>query len=76
MGKVWKAHDTRLGRDVALKVSEAEFTVRFEREARNVAELNHPKYLNAPRCRAELSGYGVHRRGHAGRADCAGADSP
>ena len=38
MGEVWKARDTRLGRDVALKVSKTEFSARFEDEARAVAE--------------------------------------
>ena len=42
MGEVWKARDTRLDRVVALKVSKAEFSERFEREARAVAALNHP----------------------------------
>jgi len=42
MGEVWKARDTRLDRVVAVKVSKAEFTERFEREARAVAALNHP----------------------------------
>src|SRR6266436_5495687 len=42
MGEVYKARDTRLGRDVALKVSKSEFTARFEREARTVAALSHP----------------------------------
>src|SRR5262249_35390375 len=42
MGKVYKAHDPRVGRDVAIKVSEARFTDRFEREARAVGALNHP----------------------------------
>ena len=42
MGQVWKACDTRLGRDVALKISKAEFTERFEREARTIAAFNHP----------------------------------
>src|SRR5436190_10666870 len=42
MGEVWKARDTRLDRTVALKVSKAEFSERFEREARAVASLNHP----------------------------------
>src|SRR5579863_3529257 len=42
MGQVFRAVDTRLGREVALKVSAAQFTDRFEREARAVAALNHP----------------------------------
>src|SRR5436190_8742482 len=42
MGEVWKAQDTRLDRTVALKVSKADFTERFEGEARAIAALNHP----------------------------------
>src|SRR6516164_534714 len=42
MGRVYKARDTRLGRVVAVKVSDEKFTERFEREARAVAALNHP----------------------------------
>ena len=42
MGEVWKASDTRLGRDVAIKISAEQFSERFEREARAVAALNHP----------------------------------
>ena len=42
MGVVYRARDTRLGRDVAIKVSSERFTERFEREARAVASLNHP----------------------------------
>jgi TolB-like protein/predicted Ser/Thr protein kinase len=42
MGEVWKARDTRLNRDVAIKVSEQQFSGRFEREARAIAALNHP----------------------------------
>src|SRR5579864_5473373 len=42
MGEVWKARDTRLGRDVAVKLSKEQFSERFEREARAVAALNHP----------------------------------
>jgi serine/threonine protein kinase/tetratricopeptide (TPR) repeat protein len=41
MGSVYKARDTRLDRIVAVKVSKAEFSQRFEREARAVAALNH-----------------------------------
>src|ERR1700722_8120071 len=42
MGDVYKARDSRLDRTVALKISKAEFTERFSREARTVAQLNHP----------------------------------
>ena len=42
MGEVYKARDTRLDRSVAVKVSNADFSERFEREARAVAALNHP----------------------------------
>src|SRR5947209_4182499 len=42
MGEVYRAHDPRLGRDVAIKISKEQFTERFEREARAVAALNHP----------------------------------
>jgi eukaryotic-like serine/threonine-protein kinase len=34
MGEVYRARDTRLGRDVAVKVSHENFSERFEREAR------------------------------------------
>ena len=42
MGEVYKAHDTRLERTVAIKVAKARFTERFEREARAISALNHP----------------------------------
>src|SRR5580698_2800826 len=42
MGEVYKARDTRLDRIVAIKVSHAKFSERFENEARAVAALNHP----------------------------------
>jgi len=48
MGVVWKAEDTRLDREVAIKVLPEDFAenierlARFEREAKAVAVLNHP----------------------------------
>src|SRR5438034_5703749 len=42
MGEVWKARDPRVGRDVAIKVSAAQFSERFEREAKAIGALNHP----------------------------------
>jgi hypothetical protein len=42
MGEVFRAADTRLGRDVAIKITHARFSDRFEREARAIASLNHP----------------------------------
>lgn len=42
MGEVFRARDTRLNRDVAIKSSVEQFTGRFEREARAIAALNHP----------------------------------
>ena len=43
MGEVYRARDTRLGRDVAIKrVAPERFSDRFEREARAIAALNHP----------------------------------
>ena len=42
MGEVYRAHDARLNRDVAIKVSGDQFGERFEREAKAIAALNHP----------------------------------
>ena len=42
MGEVYRARDSRVGREVAIKVSAERFSERFEREARAVAALNHP----------------------------------
>jgi serine/threonine protein kinase len=43
MGDVYKANDTRLDRVVAIKVSQQNFSERFEREAKAIAALNHSK---------------------------------
>jgi len=51
MGSVYRAQDTRLGRDVAIKIltnvtlSDRERLVRFEQEARATGMLNHPNLL-------------------------------
>lgn len=48
MGEVWRARDSRLDRDVAVKVLPAEFAanpqlrIRFEREAKAISKLSHP----------------------------------
>ena len=51
MGRVWAAHDTRLGRDVALKVQQFDPAgdrvafERFQREAQSAAGLQHPNVV-------------------------------
>src|SRR5215471_10011494 len=51
MGEVYRAKDSRLGRQVAIKVladrfaGDVELRVRFEREAQAVAALSHPNIL-------------------------------
>jgi serine/threonine protein kinase len=51
MGEVYRARDTRLNRDVAIKVLPTSFTgdpdrrARFEREAQAVAALSHPNVI-------------------------------
>ncbi|MDP9362070.1 MAG: protein kinase, partial [Acidobacteriota bacterium] len=48
MGEVWRGRDTRLNRDVAIKIlpesfaQNEQFRARFEREAKTISSLNHP----------------------------------
>src|SRR5271167_3206568 len=48
MGEVWRARDTKLNREVAIKflpaalANDAQYMARFEREAQMLAALNHP----------------------------------
>jgi serine/threonine protein kinase len=52
MADVWRAHDSQLGRDVALKVlhenfaRDKEFVERFRREASSAAGLQHPNVVS------------------------------
>lgn len=52
MGVVWRAHDRRLGRDVALKILPPHLAIhpdslaRFEREAKGLAALSHPNIVS------------------------------
>ena len=79
MGEVYRARDTKLGRDVAIKVvadaflADAERRARFEREARVLATLNHP-HIGAIYGLEDADGVrglaraGAGRGPHAGRA--------
>ncbi len=69
MGEVYRAKDTRLGRDVAVKVlpahlsASAELRQRLEREAKTISSALAPSHLHAPRRRPSerdrLPGHGV-----------------
>ena len=79
MGEVYRARDTKLGRDVAIKVlpesfaHDAERMARFEREAQVLASLNHPHIATISRLgreeRRSRAGDGAGRGSDAGRAD-------
>jgi serine/threonine protein kinase len=63
MGEVYRARDTKLGREVAIKVLpeawafDGDRAARFEREAQVLASLNHP-YIAALYGMEESGGYG------------------
>ncbi len=87
MGEVYRARDTRLGRDVAIKIlprplsQDPERLARFEREARLLASLNHPQHRRhlrprERRRRVSLPRPGARRGRHARPADRGGAPAP
>jgi serine/threonine protein kinase len=49
MGEVYRAHDSRLNRDFATKISDAQLTERFTREARAIAVLDHTNCVSLER---------------------------
>ena len=80
MGEVWRARDTKLGREVAIKTLPEEFArdadrlARFQREAKLLASLNHSKRISSIRgpttmAALAMSSYGcyVYPRAAAGR---------
>jgi hypothetical protein len=69
MGEVYRARDSKLDRDVALKIlpesfaSDPERLARFEREAKTLAALNHPHISNGKMNGGEREGYRRHAPG-------------
>lgn len=62
MGEVYRARDPRLNRDVAFKVSAAQFTERSEREAQAIAALNYPNICQIYDVGASPMGFAYFRR--------------
>jgi eukaryotic-like serine/threonine-protein kinase len=75
MGEVYRARDTKLNREVALKIlpdalaSDADRLARFTREAQTLAALNHPNI-------AHIHGLETGQVGRAGQAGPVGTDFP
>ena len=65
MGEVYRAHDTKLNRDVAIKVlaeivaTDPERLARFHREAQVLASLNHPNIAHVYGAEDASSTYGL-----------------
>jgi eukaryotic-like serine/threonine-protein kinase len=70
MGEVYRARDSRLNREVAIKVlpatfaNDADHPLRFEQEARATSALNHPKILSVQNFTRQ---FGLYRDGVARR---------
>jgi serine/threonine protein kinase len=68
MGEVYRARDTRLGREVAIKLlleevgSDPERLARFDREARVLASLNHPHIATLHGFETEFAGIALRNR--------------
>ena len=66
MGEVYRARDSRLEREVAIRVLPAHLAhdrdarLRFEREAKAVAALNHPNILAFSRCGSMVTRAWIH----------------
>ena len=80
MGEVYRARDTKLGREVAIKVLPEEFfeekerIARFEREAKSLAAVSHPAHRRSLLLRGDLraapSRHGAGRKERRWRIGC------